>query len=77
MFLTFLFLNFPAGLVIYWLTNNVLTILQQVVTDRFILKAPTVSQPVPAGADSSTKSDNGEPFQKEKGKSQGIATTSE
>ena len=34
-FLTFLFLNFPAGLVIYWLTNNVLTIGQQVVTDRF------------------------------------------
>ena len=34
-FLTFLFLNFPAGLVIYWLTNNVLTIAQQVVTDRF------------------------------------------
>ena len=70
-FLTFLFLNFPAGLVIYWLTNNVLTILQQVVTDRFILKAPTVSQPVPAGADSSTKSDNGEPSKKKKGKAKG------
>lgn len=27
---TFLFLNFPAGLVIYWLTNNVLTIIQQI-----------------------------------------------
>ena len=26
---TFLFLNFPSGLVIYWLTNNVLTIIQQ------------------------------------------------
>lgn len=26
---TFIFLNFPAGLVIYWLTNNVLTIIQQ------------------------------------------------
>lgn len=26
---TFLFLNFPAGLVIYWLTNNVLSIVQQ------------------------------------------------
>ena len=67
-FLTFLFLNFPAGLVIYWLTNNVLTIGQQVVTDRFFLKAPTVSQPVPAGDDSSTKSDNGEPSKKKKGK---------
>jgi YidC/Oxa1 family membrane protein insertase len=26
---TFLFLNFPSGLVIYWLVNNVLTIAQQ------------------------------------------------
>ena len=34
-FMTFLFINFPAGLVLYWLTNNVLTITQQVVTDRF------------------------------------------
>jgi len=37
-FLTFLFLTFPAGLVLYWLTNNTLTILQQFITDRFILK---------------------------------------
>ena len=26
---TFLFLNFPAGLVVYWLVNNLLSILQQ------------------------------------------------
>jgi YidC/Oxa1 family membrane protein insertase len=26
---TFMFLNFPSGLVIYWLVNNLLTILQQ------------------------------------------------
>ncbi|HEY3197709.1 MAG TPA: membrane protein insertase YidC [Nitrospirales bacterium] len=40
-FLTFLFVTFPAGLVLYWLTNNVLTILQQVITDRYLLpKAP-------------------------------------
>jgi len=35
-FMTFLFINFPAGLVLYWLTNNVLTITQQVVTDRLL-----------------------------------------
>ncbi|MFO0705333.1 MAG: membrane protein insertase YidC [Nitrospira sp.] len=35
-FMTFLFINFPAGLVLYWLTNNVLTISQQVITDRVI-----------------------------------------
>lgn len=26
---TFMFLNFPSGLVLYWLVNNVLTIIQQ------------------------------------------------
>jgi YidC/Oxa1 family membrane protein insertase len=31
---TFMFLNFPAGLVLYWLTNNVLTILQQYLIRR-------------------------------------------
>lgn len=36
-FMTFLFINFPAGLVLYWLTNNVLTISQQVLTDRVLL----------------------------------------
>ena len=45
-FLTFLFITFPAGLVLYWLTNNVLTILQQVITDRYLLPKP----PVPATA---------------------------
>ena len=34
-FMTLLFLNFPAGLVLYWLTNNLLTIGQQVFTDRY------------------------------------------
>jgi YidC/Oxa1 family membrane protein insertase len=38
--LTFLFVTFPAGLVLYWVTNNVLTITQQFVTDRYILKKP-------------------------------------
>ena len=37
-FMTFLFINFPAGLVLYWLTNNTLTIGQQIVTDRFIFR---------------------------------------
>lgn len=37
-FMTFLFVNFPAGLVLYWLTNNVLSIVQQFVTDRFFFK---------------------------------------
>ena len=31
---TFMFLNFPAGLVVYWLVNNVLTIFQQYLIRR-------------------------------------------
>ena len=31
---TFMFLNFPAGLVIYWMVNNLLTILQQYLIKR-------------------------------------------
>ena len=31
---TFLFLNFPSGLVVYWLVNNVLTIAQQYLINR-------------------------------------------
>lgn len=36
--MTFLFINFPAGLVLYWMTNNTLTIAQQIVTDRFFFQ---------------------------------------
>ncbi len=31
---TFLFLNFPSGLVVYWMVNNILTILQQYLIRR-------------------------------------------
>ncbi|PKN10616.1 MAG: protein translocase component YidC, partial [Deltaproteobacteria bacterium HGW-Deltaproteobacteria-7] len=31
---TFIFLNFPAGLVIYWLLNNILSIGQQVYINK-------------------------------------------
>lgn len=44
-FMTFLFINFPAGLVLYWLTNNVLTITQQVVTDRLFFAKPLIAEP--------------------------------
>ncbi len=32
----FMFMNFPAGLVLYWLVNNLLTIGQQLVTERIM-----------------------------------------
>ncbi|MGZ8380262.1 MAG: membrane protein insertase YidC [Nitrospira sp.] len=41
--MTFLFVNFPAGLVLYWLTNNVLTIVQQFVTDHFFFRTPATA----------------------------------
>ena len=44
-FMTFLFVNFPAGLVLYWLTNNVLTIGQQVLTDRLYRNRPFIIEP--------------------------------
>jgi len=44
-FMTFLFINFPAGLVLYWLTNNMLTIGQQVLTDRLYANRPFIIDP--------------------------------
>ena len=49
--MTFLFINFPAGLVLYWLTNNTLTITQQLVTDRFLLTDKAL---IAAGAEQSS-----------------------
>ena len=37
-FLTVMFFNFPAGLVLYWLTNNIVTIIQQWWVNRQISK---------------------------------------
>ncbi len=75
-FLTFLFLTFPAGLVLYWVTNNVLTITQQFVTDRYIFKKPTFSSPssqLPSSTEPSEtekkKNDQGSQSDGEKGKS--------
>ncbi|MBI4714710.1 MAG: membrane protein insertase YidC [Nitrospirae bacterium] len=36
---TFFFLSFPAGLVLYWLVNNVLTIAQQYITMKYLTPA--------------------------------------
>jgi len=45
-FMTFLFINFPAGLVLYWLTNNALTISQQIITDRvYFANKPLLVEP--------------------------------
>jgi YidC/Oxa1 family membrane protein insertase len=36
----FMFMNFPAGLVLYWLVNNVLTIGQQMLTEKLMRGKP-------------------------------------
>jgi YidC/Oxa1 family membrane protein insertase len=36
----FMFMSFPAGLVLYWLVNNVLTIGQQMLTERLLRNRP-------------------------------------
>jgi YidC/Oxa1 family membrane protein insertase len=46
--MTFLFVNFPAGLVLYWVTNNTLTISQQLIMDRFLFREKAI---VVAGAE--------------------------
>ncbi|MBI3603752.1 MAG: membrane protein insertase YidC [Nitrospirae bacterium] len=61
-FMTVLFLTFPAGLVLYWLTNNVLTITQQFVTDRYIFKKPTFAaavEPAAEGESADSQKPNG------------------
>jgi YidC/Oxa1 family membrane protein insertase len=67
-FMTLLFLTFPAGLVLYWLTNNVITITQQFVTDRYIFKRPTFSSSPSPAAEVSTGSAPTEDGQKSSGK---------
>ncbi len=37
---TFFFLSFPSGLVLYWMVNNLLSILQQYVTMKYLMPQP-------------------------------------
>jgi len=45
---TFFFMGFPAGLVLYWLFNNLFTITQQYITVKFLTKHPLPAAPTPA-----------------------------
>jgi YidC/Oxa1 family membrane protein insertase len=49
---TFFFLNFPSGLVLYWLTNNLLTIAQQYLSRRHLAAQPEAEEPKPKKAKS-------------------------
>jgi len=41
--MTIFFMNFQSGLVLYWLTNNILQIGQQYIMNRFLHKKKRVS----------------------------------
>ncbi|MFM8551142.1 MAG: membrane protein insertase YidC [Nitrospiraceae bacterium] len=74
-FMTILFVTFPAGLVLYWLTNNVLTITQQFVTDRYVYKQPlfsSLTEPAPSGSDEDSQKPAGK-RKKDKGSDQADA----
>ncbi len=70
--LTFLFVTFPAGLVLYWVTNNVLTIAQQFVTDRYVLppKKPGTTEIAAAGPSPSGSEKPDKPGKKKSSSSQ-------
>jgi len=65
-FMTILFLNFPSGLVLYWLTNNVVTITQQFVTDRYVFKKRGVAAATAPGSGSPDGGGDGQPSPKKK-----------
>lgn len=46
-FFTILFLKFASGLVLYWLTTNVLTIVQQAITNRYLDDHPDAADETP------------------------------
>ena len=64
-FMTLLFLSFPSGLVLYWLTNNGVTITQQFVTDRYVFKKPKAAMTAP-GSGSPDGGVDGQPSAKKK-----------
>lgn len=76
-FMTLLFLSFPAGLVLYWLTNNVITITQQFVTDRYIFKkrtTPSSSEPTLTSAAEDGQKSPGKKKRIESGAKQPVST---
>jgi YidC/Oxa1 family membrane protein insertase len=56
---TFMFLWFPAGLVIYWLASNMMAIGQQYVTNRIIGPAPVPAKAVKPAAPPAKRGRNG------------------
>ncbi|MBQ27917.1 MAG: hypothetical protein CMH81_07255 [Nitrospiraceae bacterium] len=63
-FLTFIFLNFASGLVLYWVVNNVLTIAQQYITEQFLVPRTTAPVPETTLKSSSASKGDGEPSKK-------------
>ncbi|HIB54045.1 MAG TPA: membrane protein insertase YidC [Nitrospirales bacterium] len=68
-FLTFIFLNFASGLVLYWVVNNVLTIAQQYATERILGPRTTPNATDTASKSPSASSGDTEPSKKSSKKS--------
>ena len=68
-FLTFVFLNFAAGLVLYWVINNVLTIAQQYLTERILAPRALAAAARTASHSASSGDGDGDPSKKSSKKS--------
>jgi len=68
-FLTFIFLNFASGLVLYWVVNNVLTIAQQYATERILAPKTVAPATAPTSKSKSAADGDGKPSKKSSKKS--------
>ncbi|MBI3455367.1 MAG: membrane protein insertase YidC [Candidatus Rokubacteria bacterium] len=65
---TFMFLEFPTGLVLYWLVNNVLSIAQQYLIDRAALRAKGAPPVAPVEGKAEREGRKAEPTVRRAGK---------
>ena len=68
-FLTFIFLNFASGLVLYWVVNNVLTIAQQYATEQILAPKTVAPATAPTSQSKSAADGDGKPSKKSSKKS--------
>ncbi|HWF50880.1 MAG TPA: YidC/Oxa1 family membrane protein insertase [Solirubrobacteraceae bacterium] len=55
----FLFISFPAGVIVYWITTNLWTIVQQVIVRRIVGPPPTPATAKAAGEDGGSSGGDG------------------
>jgi YidC/Oxa1 family membrane protein insertase len=55
----FLFISFPAGVIVYWITTNLWTIVQQVIVRRIVGPPPVPATAKPSGDDGGSSGGDG------------------